>query len=234
MKQLNVVITSGGTQEYIDDVRVLSNISSGKLGSEIAGQFIKGGHNVTYVAPKNAVMPRSSHTGQYAYRPIKDTKSVMEVMEELVPKSDVVVQAMAVSDFTFDLEGAVKLSSGDPEAFIEHMRKTISKTPKVISNFRAWNPQAILVGFKFTVGKRKDELIEIALKLMKDNGLNMVLANDKSEMKRSGARIGTLITEIGMDEPWIDRLRSKEDIARGIYDNVVMIKGNGRPKEVKV
>jgi phosphopantothenate--cysteine ligase len=225
MKQLNVVITSGGTQEYIDDVRVLSNISSGKLGSVIANEFINGGHEVTYVAPKNAVMPRSGHTGQYAYRPIKDTQSVMEVMEEIVPKADVVIQAMAVSDFTFDLESAIKLSSGDPEAFIEHMRKTIKKTPKIIANFTTWNPKAILVGFKFTVGKSKKELLEIAMELMKDNKLNMVLANDKEDMKKNGAHVGMLITNIGMEDPLIDRLRNKEEIAERIYNNVIMVKG---------
>jgi len=225
MKQLNVVITSGGTSEYIDDVRVLSNISSGKLGSEIANQFINGGHEVTYVAPKNAVMPASYFTGRYGFRPVKDTASVMEVMKDIVPKADVVIMSMAVSDFTFDLDGAVKLSSGDPEAFIEHMRKTIRKTPKIISHLREWNPEAILVGFKFTVGKGKSELFEIASKLMKDNHLNMVLANDKSEMKKNGAHIGTLITNIkGLKEPWVNRLRSKKEIAERIYETISMSK----------
>jgi len=226
MKQLNVVITSGGTSEYIDDVRVLSNISSGRLGSVIANEFLKNGHEVTYVAPKNSVRPSEHYV--YGHRPIKDTASVMEVMKELVPKADVVIQSMAVSDFTFDLEGAVKLSSGDPEAFVEHMRKTITKTPKVISHFREWNPKAILVGFKFTVGKSSKELLEIATKLLKENNLNMVFANDKSAMKQAGAHVGMLITPIGFDEPLIDKLRSKEEIAERIYANVVMIKGNGK------
>jgi phosphopantothenoylcysteine synthetase/decarboxylase len=189
MNKINVVITSGGTSEYIDDVRVLSNISSGRLGANIANNFIKHGHEVTYISPKNAVMPHSGHTGQYSFRPVKDTADVMEVMKELVPKAHVVIQAMAVSDFTFDLKEATKLSSGDPEAFIEHMRATIRKTPKVISNFRMWNPSAVLVGFKFTVGKRPKELHEIAVDLMKTNGLDMVFANDKILMQKYKFRL---------------------------------------------
>jgi len=34
-----ILITSGGTREYIDDVRVLTNISTGKLGAKIAETF---------------------------------------------------------------------------------------------------------------------------------------------------------------------------------------------------
>lgn len=217
--KLNVVVTSGGTREYVDDVRVLTNISSGILGAKIAHMFSEHGHDVTYVAPMSAVNPVQQYGAMgIEVRYIKDTNSVMEVMKELVPKADVVIQAMAISDFTFDLTEAVKLSSGDPEAFIEHMRRTIKKTPKVIANFRAWNPDATLVGFKFTVGKSKEELSEIAKKLMKDNRLNMVFANDKAHMQKAGEHVGTLIME-----DWEEKVRSKDEIVDSIYNNVIRI-----------
>ena len=61
---------------------------------------------------------------------------------------------------------------------------------------------------------------------MTDNGLNMVLANDKSEMKARGSHIGTLITNVpGLDDPWVDRLRDKDEIAQRIYDNVILLQG---------
>ena len=226
MKKLNVVITSGGTREYIDSVRVLSNISSGRLGATIANEFLKHGHEVTYVSSDNVVMPAAYFTGKYSYTKTKNTQSVLDIMRVMVPKADVVVQAMAVSDFTFDLEKAVKVSGDDCEAFIEHMRSTIKKTPKIISEFRSWNPEAIVVGFKFTVGKSKDELIEIALELMKTNRLNMVLANDKTQMQKAGEHTAVLITDVkGVDMPWEENLRSKEDIASKIYENVVYLEG---------
>jgi len=223
MNKINVVVTSSGTSEYIDDIRVLSNISSGKLGAKIADNFIKHGHDVTYVAPKSAVMPSAHHTGQYSYRPVKDVASVMEVMKELVPKANVVIQTIAASDFTFDLQGAIKLSSGDPEAFIEHMRATIKKTPKIISNFRTWNPNAVLVGFKFTVGQTSKELKEIAVNLMKKNDLDMVFANDKALMQRAKDHVGVLIMK-----DWEEKLHGKEAIADSIYDNVMRVGASGR------
>ena len=217
MKKLNVVVTSGGTREYLDEVRVLTNISTGKLGARIATVFMKHGHDVTYVAPKSAVEPDDV---DYNRIKVTNVKSLMDAMEMLVPKADVVIHSMAVSDFTFDLKEATKISSDSAEAFVEHIRKTITKTPKVIANFRTWNPKAILVGFKFTVGKTSKELMEIANKLMADNSLDMVFANDKTQMQKEGEHVGTLLMK-----DWSEKLRSKEDIAEGIFTNVVRLKG---------
>lgn len=217
MKKLNVVVTAGGTREYLDDVRVLTNISTGKLGSRIAQLFIDHGHNVTYVAPLSACTPSDRN---YQWANVTNTESVMDTMERLVPLADVVIHSMAVSDFTFNIEAETKLSSDSAEDFVEHIRKTIVKTPKVISHFREWNPNAILIGFKFTVGKDKKELIQIANKLMEDNKLDMVFANDKSQMQKAGEHLGTLIMK-----DWSESICSKDEIAKAIYANVVRVIG---------
>lgn len=218
MKKLNVIITAGGTREYLDEVRVLTNISTGKLGSKIADEFMMHGHDVTYIAPENAKLPDVFFNGCYSYIKVSNVQSVMNILETLVPKADVVIHSMAVSDFTFDLKEATKISSDSTEAFIEHIRKTITKTPKIIANFRTWNPKAILVGFKFTVGKSTKELTEIANKLMTDNQLDMVFANDKAQMKSAGEHVGNLIMK-----DWTEKLHSKDEIAKIIYANVVRI-----------
>ena len=215
--KLNVIVTSGGTREHIDDVRVLTNISTGRLGSKIARVFMDHGHNVTYVCSQTSERP-TFEAHNLDIRTITNTQSVMDAMRILVPESDVVIHSMAVSDFTFNLTEAIKIGSDSPEALIEHMRKTITKTPKVISNFRDWNSKAILVGFKFTVGKSKKELEEIATKLMLDNRLDMVFANDKTHMQKAGDHVGTLLMK-----DWSEQLHSKEEIAEAIFANVIRI-----------
>ena len=224
MSKLRVVITSGGTREYVDDVRVLTNISSGRLGAIIADVFIEHGQEVIYVAPKNAVSPLHVRGVDFFNVPVKDTASFMEVMKEQVPKADVVIQAMAVSDFTFDLKEAIKIDSSDPEAFIEHMRRTIVKTPKVISHFRDWNPDAILVGFKFTVGETKKDLIRIATELMEKNRLDLVFANDKVMMQKNSEHTGYLIKKAWTGNIEKQGLYSKKAIAEAIYQTVMEIR----------
>ena len=218
MRKLKVVVASGATTEKVDDVRVLTNISSGKLGAMLADKFISNGHNVTYIAPAGAVEPRETAYNRWQ---VSNVETVMSAMQLIVPQSDVVIMPLAVSDFTFDYKGAVKCSSGSSEAFINHMRDTIAPTPKVIANFRAWNPKAILVGFKFTSGKSSSELHAIAMTLKVNNKLDMVFANDKKAMERSGSHNGTLI----MDD-WEDECHSKDEIATSIFENVIRLAGS--------
>ncbi|NLX24567.1 MAG: phosphopantothenate--cysteine ligase, partial [Lentisphaerae bacterium] len=57
---MNVLITAGGTAEKIDDVRKISNIATGRLGSLIADAFLKMEDvTVTYVCSEEAYVPQN-------------------------------------------------------------------------------------------------------------------------------------------------------------------------------
>jgi len=45
--EMHILITAGGTREYIDPVRFISNASSGRMGYALARAAIKAGHKVT-------------------------------------------------------------------------------------------------------------------------------------------------------------------------------------------
>ncbi len=53
---MRILVTSGGTSEYIDDVRIITNISTGKLGAKIAYAFLRAGHEVIYLHGKRSEM----------------------------------------------------------------------------------------------------------------------------------------------------------------------------------
>ena len=144
IKVKKVLITSGGTREYIDGVRVLTNISSGKLGALIADTIVMNtpsvdgfpGCHVHFVYVKGSETPKHEKSfkglqGMTLYE-VTDVQSVYEVMEKLVPEMDVVIHPMAVSDFGFRPIDE-KLKSNDPEAFIESLKERIYQTPKILS-----------------------------------------------------------------------------------------------------
>jgi phosphopantothenate-cysteine ligase len=215
-----VLITSGGTKEHIDDVRVLTNISTGKLGARIAEYFIYNDHEVTYVSTRESQKPFNRELF-YNYLEVTNVDSVMKSMEELVPKHQIIIHPMAVSDFTFDYEGNVKCSGSSIEDFINHIRNTIKINPKVISNFRNWNNDAVIVGFKFTSGQTKDDMISIAKDLLYNNKLDMVFANDLKQIKEANSHCGVLIMDEGMIE-----LKNKEEIGEQIFNNSIRIANN--------
>lgn len=185
-----VLVTSGGTFEYIDEVRGITNISTGKLGAIIASDLANtGGIEVYYLHSKTAVIPTNiSIMKDIEVRTAQDT---LEKMKEIITseKIDVVIHAMAVSDFTFKRDGNVKLKSNDPEAFIEYLGKTITLNPKIISHIKEWDPKVFLIGFKFEVGYDPSKLREAAQDSIRKNKCNLVIANDKKEMENVGAHV---------------------------------------------
>lgn len=185
-----ILVTSGGTQEYIDEVRVMTNISSGKLGAEIASTLIRNGANVYYLHGANAVCPDFSNVSFFSDGDpfydisIKSAQDAYNAMERLVPDMDAVIHCMAVSDFTFKRDTALKCKSNDPQAFIDYMARTITKNPKIIGKVKEWNPNTCLIGFKFEVGIPNSELIDLAKASIEKNRCDLVVANDKDEFKR--------------------------------------------------
>jgi phosphopantothenoylcysteine synthetase/decarboxylase len=195
----NILITAGGTREYIDDVRVMTNISSGKLGAQIAldvshmeDTLVHFVHGVGSVLPESIGLANMSRITYYEVKTAQDT---MDTMIDIILKKniDVVIHSMAVSDFTFKREENIKIKSNKPEDLVEFMRMNITPNPKIINHIKKWKPEVHLIGFKFEVGIPFEDLKILAEKSIKDNGCDLVIANDKEEMKRMKEHVAHFI-----------------------------------------
>jgi len=225
-----ILITSGGTREYIDGVRVLTNISSGKLGAKIADYFLSSGdpnhhssyygsvpekYDVHYVYVKGSEFPSymSAIRKHFKSYEVTDVQSVYDIMEKLVPEMDIVIHPMAVSDFGFKPINT-KLKSNDTEAFIESMKERIYQTPKILSHIKEWNSNCFLISFKFEDGLTHEELIKIAADSQLKNKSDIVIANDKKEMQEKKSHIAYFLKD-GVE---ICSCNSKEEISYKIFD----------------
>ena len=212
-----ILITSGGTKEYIDDVRVLTNISTGKLGALIADTFsrcetaddlFENDDEIYYVHAKGAEKPICSQFMNMIE--ISSVDDLKNVMEKLVPEMDIVIHCMAVSDFGFT-PCSTKLKSSDPQAFIDSLRDRIKMNPKILPLIKQWNPNCKLISFKFEVGLSHEELVRIAKESMKGGNSDVVIANDKTEMTNTKTHIAYAITNDGEV-----KLNNKLEIAKYI------------------
>ncbi|MSN97060.1 bifunctional phosphopantothenoylcysteine decarboxylase/phosphopantothenate--cysteine ligase CoaBC [Campylobacter sp. FMV-PI01] len=88
-----VLITAGSTTEKIDDVRVISNLSSGKMGKALADVFYYLGADVLFVCSGDFRVP---------YKSIKFDSSFglkSALLTQKLKKDDIIVMVAAVSDY---------------------------------------------------------------------------------------------------------------------------------------
>jgi len=223
LKNKKVMITAGGTREYVDDVRVVTNISTGALGARMAEGFYREGCKVQYVHAKQSVMPKLNEgildSATFSSHQIVTVNDLLITMESIIKAFDIdiVIHSAAVSDFTFKRDIPVKLSSNSLESFVEHIRKTIIPTPKIIQQIKIWKPDIFLVGFKFTVGKNLEDLVKIARESGIKSGCDLVIANDKEEMKNAGKHIAHFVDP---EKIIIHTCIGKERIVSGLIENL--------------
>lgn len=225
-----ILITSGGTREHIDEVRVLTNISTGKLGALIADTFIENNtinnkflkYEIHFVYVKDSALPRCKNTfkglSALKFYEVTDVQSVYDIMEKLVPEMDIVIHPMAISDFGFKPTDK-KLKSNDPDGFIESLRERIYQTPKILSKIKEWNPNCYLISFKFENGLTNKELLNIAYNSLIANGSDLVIANDKAEMKRLNSHMAYFVTNVtnSLHNSYaVNLINGKEEIAKEI------------------
>ena len=161
---MNCIVTAGPTFEPLDDVRRLTNFSTGRLGTELANFLTAHGHKVTLLIGESATWP-----GERKAKSVKSFSSTKDLRAQLKSfsgkKVDAIFHASAVSDFTFgkmfarDAAGKLtpfkpskKISTRDGSLFVE-----LVPTPKIIAELRGWFPKTKIIGWKFEAdGGRAD------------------------------------------------------------------------------
>ena len=214
-----VLITSGGTREYIDDVRIITNISSGKLGAMLADEFHYNGWRIIHVAAKYSVIPHiASELPDEEYKLIEVNTAIEaeQAIKDNVGQADAVIHAMAVSDFGCKTDNPIKLKSNDLDAFIDHLRDNMFVNPKILPKIKKWNPNTFLVSFKFEVGKTHDELMQIAIDSMTKANADAVVANDKMEMMQNKSHVAYLID--ALDTSVHLRCSDKDEIVKELLE----------------
>lgn len=230
----NIIITAGGTSEKIDDVRVISNFSSGRLGLAVAKSFLESESldvgKIYYLCDKNTNAPE--HERIEVIR-VLGVQGLLEALESLLAtrKIDAVIHAMAVSDYAvgqITTLSAIRngeedqqekiLKGGKISSEIDDLVIVLKKNPKVIGEIKRLQPDTLLVGFKLLTSVKKEVLIDTAYKLLQKNGCSLVLANDLTEITED-QHIGYLISKNGDYE----KLKTKKEIAEAIVRKVELL-----------
>ena len=221
---MNILITSGGTSEKIDRVRSITNHSTGRLGKIIAETFLDKGDQVTLVTTPKAVRP-AAHPNLTIVQ-IENVAELLETLEPLVHTHDVLIHAMAVSDYTpvymTGLEAVA--ASSDMAEFLDKTNSEskissqddvqvlfLKKTPKIISLVKKWNPDIRLIGFKLLVNVSKEELLKTARASLIKNQAEIIVANDLTDISNHVHKAYLVRNDT------VTLAQSKEEIAQLLY-----------------
>jgi phosphopantothenoylcysteine decarboxylase/phosphopantothenate--cysteine ligase len=199
-----VLVIAGSTEEAVDDIRVITNRSSGKTGIELALNAYERGAEVDLWMGRCSVHIPS-------FISVKRFSSTIELLN-MTGKvhHDIVIIPAAISDYSPKKKEG-KIPSGQKELTI-----SLTPNPKIIEKIRE-KSNCILVGFKAEVGISKEELLNRASNRMDALGLNIMVANDITETTKEENHVYIL----GKDGKNQEFSGPKHEIAEKILDRIV-------------
>ena len=181
---MNCIVTAGPTIEPLDDVRRLTNFSTGRLGTELANFLAARGHCVTLLIGETA-----TYAGERRAQAVKTFSTTADLRTKLKSfsgkKMDAIFHAAAVSDFTFGqifcetqpgefgtLKASKKISTRRGALLVE-----LVATPKIIAELRGWFPRTKIVGWKFEADGARATALRAARKQIADCATDFCVAN---------------------------------------------------------
>ena len=183
---MNYFVTAGPTYEPLDEVRRLTNFSTGQLGSELANFLVARGHNITLLLGYYAI-----YRGEQKAQKIETFTTTTNLADRLQTFAqgvcDGMFHAAAVSDFTFG-----KVWEGSPSRGLREVKSAkistrqgplcaeLLPTPKIIGRLRQWFPQARLIGWKYEIEGERAQVIHRAEQQLSENRTDACVANGRA------------------------------------------------------
>ena len=163
LKGKRVLVTSGPTEEPLDDVRVLTNRSSGKMGAAVARAALLMGAEVTVVAgPQRALLPLRANAVR-----VRTAQEMLDAALPLAGAADLVVGVAAVADYRPAQRQKGKVRSG------EMSEVKLVSTPDVIAELAK-----VTKGKVVAFAAEPDEGTEKAREKLAKKGAYAIAVND--------------------------------------------------------
>jgi len=174
-KNINALVTSGPTREYIDPVRYISNESSGKQGYEIALALSKIGVKTTLITGPSEIRVVKGLT----IKKVKTADQMFEQVKKILPV-DIAICAAAVSDFKAKEFKKEKIKNKNLDNIklqknidiLAYLGKNNKLRPKIVVGFSA----------------ETENLIKNSLNKLKEKYCDFIVANDVSK-KNTGFNV---------------------------------------------
>jgi len=193
---MNCIVTAGPAYEPLDDVRRLTNFSTGRLGTELANYLAARGHHVILLLGEQA-----THAGERRAQRVVSFSTAADLRAKLkslsAKKVDAIFHAAAVSDFSFgrifapaaaapprsdapgdtanklvEIKSAKKIPTRQGKLLVE-----LLPTQKIIAELRGWYPRARIVGWKFEADGKQADAVAAARRQLAECETDLCVVN---------------------------------------------------------
>jgi phosphopantothenoylcysteine decarboxylase/phosphopantothenate--cysteine ligase len=212
----HVVVSAGGTREYLDPVRFLGNRSSGRQGYALARTAAARGAEVTLVAG-NVTLPDPA--GVKVVR-VETTAEMRDAVLSTATTADAVVMAAAPADYrpTTVSESKIKKAEDGSAPALE-----LEQNPDILAELSRARPRPgmVVVGFAAETGDETGGVLDHARAKLARKGCDLLVVNDVSGGKVFGSAETEAVVLDAFGRTTEVPRGSKSVLANVVWDRVV-------------
>lgn len=199
---MRVLITAGPTREYLDDVRYLSNASSGRMGYALASAALAHGWDVVLVSgPVELPPPAGCEVVN-----VETTSQMRDACVQAFPRCDGVIAAAAVCDYKPKERVEGKISKTGGPVTIEMI-----ETDDVLAELGAMKDGRWVMGFALEARNPREN----ALQKLRRKNCDWILLNAPTAIGADDNAVELLAPDGSTLAQWSG---SKSDVAHAIVE----------------
>ena len=187
---VKILITAGPTEEPIDPVRFITNLSSGKMGYALALAAHRRGAEVTLITgPATLPLPPVETIIK-----VRTAKQMHKAVMDNYKKAKIIIKAAAVADYCPKVMAAEKIKKDKKTLSLE-----LERNPDIIAEIGKNKGNRVLVGFAMET----QNLLANAAEKLTEKNMDLIVANDLKEEGagfRTDTNIITIIDRTGKSE----------------------------------
>ena len=199
-----VIITAGACYEMIDDVRAITNLSSGKMGLALAFAYYLRGFDVTLISSAQN-LPKSMENLEFLS--FKSSADLLEILKnKKLAKDDLLVMAAAISDYIPSQKAKGKIKKSGANLNLE-----LKENIDILSSLKELKCKKI--GFKMEMDEQS--ALSSAKNMLENKALDAVCLNVLKAQNYFGSEQNEVLF-ITKNSQKLLKMASKHEIAAQI------------------
>lgn len=195
---MRILITAGPTREYLDDVRYLSNASSGRMGYSIAEAALAAGHAVILVSGPVSLAPPDG----CEFVSVQSSQEMLDACRARFADCDGVIAVAAVCDYRPKSPVAGKIAKTGQPLVLE-----LVETPDVLANLARGKADRWCIGFALESQNAREN----ALRKLRTKSCNAIVLNRPEAIGADSSSVEVIDESGSTAAAWSG---AKTDIAR--------------------